>query len=79
MNPEPEVRMSPEPEVRMDERRWTEEQAVLFDMGTDGLPKLRRVAVTADAGAGKTSVLTERISRSIESSSTINQRRSPHS
>lgn len=43
------------------ERAWTDEQRVLFDLGADGLPRLKRVAVSADAGAGKTSVLVERV------------------
>lgn len=42
-------------------RSWTDEQKALFDLGLDGLPRLKRVAVSADAGAGKTSVLVERI------------------
>lgn len=42
-------------------RPWTDEQRALFDLGPDGLPRLKRVAVSADAGAGKTSVLVERV------------------
>lgn len=43
-------------------RSWTEEQKILFEC-VQGMPRLKRVAVSADAGAGKTSVLVERIRR----------------
>lgn len=40
---------------------WTAEQQILIDRGADGLPLLKRVAVSADAGAGKTATLVARV------------------
>lgn len=42
-------------------RAWTDEQQRLLELGSDGLPVMNRVAVLADAGSGKTSVLVERV------------------
>jgi superfamily I DNA/RNA helicase len=42
------------------ERQWTEEQKRLIDVDGRGWPALARVAVLADAGSGKTSVLEAR-------------------
>ncbi|MGE4232951.1 MAG: UvrD-helicase domain-containing protein [Bacteriovoracia bacterium] len=47
------------------ERIWTPEQSELIEFVGEH-PKLKRVAVLADAGAGKTSVLVERAKRSLE-------------
>ncbi|MEW6056968.1 MAG: UvrD-helicase domain-containing protein [Bdellovibrionota bacterium] len=43
------------------ERAWTSEQRELIAVDEKGLPRLARVAVAADAGAGKTSVLVQRL------------------
>ncbi|MBI3555447.1 MAG: UvrD-helicase domain-containing protein, partial [Deltaproteobacteria bacterium] len=42
-------------------REWTDEQRELFERDTGGKLLLPRVAVAADAGAGKTSVLVQRV------------------
>lgn len=42
-------------------RTWTDEQRELIESRGEGGPLLPRVAVAADAGAGKTSVLVERV------------------
>ena len=42
-------------------RDWTVEQRELFERDSSGQLLLPRVAVAADAGAGKTSVLVERV------------------
>lgn len=48
----------------MGERHWTSEQRELIDIDeSTGLPRVRSVAVLADAGSGKTSVLVERVRR----------------
>jgi ATP-dependent exoDNAse (exonuclease V) beta subunit len=44
-------------------RNWTPEQLILLETGPDGQLALKRVAVSADAGSGKTSVLVERVNR----------------
>ena len=47
-------------------REWTPEQKELIAIGPDGLPLLKRVSVSADAGSGKTSTLVERVKQYVD-------------
>jgi ATP-dependent helicase/nuclease subunit A len=54
---------SPPTRSTVSDSRWTNEQRELIELTVEGRPRIERVAVAADAGAGKTSVLVERVKR----------------